>query len=246
MALIHCPECDREISDRVKVCPHCGYPFSEELEKPSQVELTGINIKSKKGNSIFIISIILVLIVVAVIGIRIINRKQAEQAYQESYNAYIDNLLLARILMLDGGSNAEDLCILTLRVWGNAIYEESDIETNQYTRPDGYWVSDFNIALSNLYADPETTSKINNIKSNQDNVKDIMKDLQSPPEGLENCYETISDLYSAYLGITELAINPTGSFNSFSELKNKRVDAFIEAYNKLDMQIPERLDVAEQ
>lgn len=27
MALINCPECGKEISDQVKVCPHCGYPI---------------------------------------------------------------------------------------------------------------------------------------------------------------------------------------------------------------------------
>ncbi len=27
MALINCPECSREISDKVKTCPHCGFPF---------------------------------------------------------------------------------------------------------------------------------------------------------------------------------------------------------------------------
>ena len=27
MALIRCPECGREISDKAKSCPHCGYPL---------------------------------------------------------------------------------------------------------------------------------------------------------------------------------------------------------------------------
>ena len=26
MALIKCPECDREISDQAKACPNCGHP----------------------------------------------------------------------------------------------------------------------------------------------------------------------------------------------------------------------------
>ena len=30
MALIKCPECGKEISDKVKVCIHCGYPLMEE------------------------------------------------------------------------------------------------------------------------------------------------------------------------------------------------------------------------
>lgn len=29
MALIQCPECGREISDKSKACVHCGYPLAE-------------------------------------------------------------------------------------------------------------------------------------------------------------------------------------------------------------------------
>lgn len=29
MALIKCPECEREISDKAKACPHCGCPINE-------------------------------------------------------------------------------------------------------------------------------------------------------------------------------------------------------------------------
>jgi len=33
MALIQCPECGREISDKAASCPHCGYPIQEKQEK---------------------------------------------------------------------------------------------------------------------------------------------------------------------------------------------------------------------
>ena len=33
MALIYCPECRREASDRAKACPHCGYPFARHHEQ---------------------------------------------------------------------------------------------------------------------------------------------------------------------------------------------------------------------
>lgn len=39
MALIKCPECGKEISDKSKVCIHCGYPMEEikPLEKPTNI-----------------------------------------------------------------------------------------------------------------------------------------------------------------------------------------------------------------
>jgi len=33
MALIACPECEKEVSDKAESCPHCGYPLA-----PSRVE----------------------------------------------------------------------------------------------------------------------------------------------------------------------------------------------------------------
>ena len=33
MALIKCPECDRDISDKATACPHCGYPIAESKVK---------------------------------------------------------------------------------------------------------------------------------------------------------------------------------------------------------------------
>ena len=35
MALINCPECNKEISDRATSCPHCGYPISSAPLKQS-------------------------------------------------------------------------------------------------------------------------------------------------------------------------------------------------------------------
>ena len=31
MALINCPECNKEISDSAKSCPHCGYKFKNSV-----------------------------------------------------------------------------------------------------------------------------------------------------------------------------------------------------------------------
>ena len=33
MALIKCPECRKEISDKARACPNCGYPVNEEKKE---------------------------------------------------------------------------------------------------------------------------------------------------------------------------------------------------------------------
>ncbi len=36
MALIKCPECGKEVSDRAKACIHCGYPLNEDFDDKAQ------------------------------------------------------------------------------------------------------------------------------------------------------------------------------------------------------------------
>ena len=42
MALIKCPECGRDISDKAKACINCGYPLNEEQTDaaPQQVNMS--------------------------------------------------------------------------------------------------------------------------------------------------------------------------------------------------------------
>lgn len=62
MALISCPECSKEISDKAKSCPNCGYPLEERVEvveteridiaeedNSTKVESTPINEKEIKS-----------------------------------------------------------------------------------------------------------------------------------------------------------------------------------------------------
>ena len=119
--------------------------------------------------------------------------------------------------MLAGGSDAESLCNLTLKVWGNSIYKEKDDETDKYTRPEGFFVKDFNEAIMNLYSDETTIDTISNIEKNQASVRDLMKELQNPPDELNQCYETISELYVSYNALMDLAISPSGNYSSFNE-----------------------------
>jgi uncharacterized membrane protein HdeD (DUF308 family) len=46
MALINCPECQKEISDQATACPHCGHP----MKRPTTIEATG---KKWKGIQLF-------------------------------------------------------------------------------------------------------------------------------------------------------------------------------------------------
>ena len=237
---ITCSECRTVLSESDEVCQNCGCPVEKKTNSPKEklqeVQISSVKVGSKTKKIIVALVIALALCAVGGIGYKVYSNQKAE----ENYNTYIDNLGKAQEVMLTGGSDAESLCNLTIAVWNNAIYEDKDTETDKYTRPDGYFVSDFNTALANLFADSDTQSTVSNIEANQDTVKQIMKKLQDVPEGLDKCYETISDLNSSYNKLTDLAVNPTGNYSGFSSNKTTTVSEFMSNYDKLDTQIPDK------
>ena len=112
MALIQCPECDKEISDKVKACPFCGFPFESNADTKNdvqQVEITSVNIapkdpaKMKKMITGVIATVVILALAFVIFGVIKHNDEKTK------YNAYIDNLNLASVTMIDGGSKAESL-----------------------------------------------------------------------------------------------------------------------------------------
>ncbi len=53
MALINCPECGCEISDKAASCPHCGVPIAAEApaSKASGREPDGVSRSTRSGGS---------------------------------------------------------------------------------------------------------------------------------------------------------------------------------------------------
>lgn len=244
MALIPCPECGREISDKVTSCPHCGYPFEQPdapSSAPQQVEVTSVKLgssdpaKKKKTKKLILAAVVAVVAIFAVFfGVK--SQTAANQRSQ-----YIDNLSSVRMLMLAGAIDAEELCNLTKSVWYNTIFEESDSATDKYTKSSyGLFHSDFDTSISNLYADASTKETVSDIQENQSLVDDLMKDLQNPTEEFAACYETLDSLYDVYKTLTNLAVSPTGSLNTFSETFRDADSSFLTYFEKMETQIPEK------
>ncbi len=57
MALIECPECGREVSDKALACPHCGNPIAP-AERPPVVGRAVA--KAAKGLGILLIILIII------------------------------------------------------------------------------------------------------------------------------------------------------------------------------------------
>ena len=104
MALINCPECNREVSDKAASCPHCGYKLNPIEEQTKSVDSEGDVQKEKEKKSINIKTILILLCAVILIGvicvaaIKILNSpiRKAKTAYQsedlETYKSLLGDL----------------------------------------------------------------------------------------------------------------------------------------------------------
>lgn len=242
----YCPDCGAELEEGMDTCPKCGCPIENiiETEKtPQQVEVTGVKI-TKKSKKIIVIATIAVIVVaiITAIGVQTHKKNVATKAAAEAQKQseeYGTNLNMAAYSMLSGASDAETCGNLIKQVWYNAIYEKSDSKTDKYTKPKGYYVSDFNDALQNLFSDSSFSSQIADINDNKDTVNSLMKKLKNPPEEYKDAYESLSKLYDAYISLTNLATDPTGSLQTYSQNFNDADNETLNCYNALKMYLEE-------
>jgi uncharacterized membrane protein YvbJ len=72
MALIRCPECGTEVSDKAEECPKCAYPINKTYTRPSG-EPPKIIMKPKEGCFLQTLNVgcLIVAIIIGIIGLAI-------------------------------------------------------------------------------------------------------------------------------------------------------------------------------
>lgn len=234
----YCVECGAELENGMTECANCGCPVDELLdqdvnEKPQKVEVTGVRVAKKIKVIIGIVIALLIVGCVITFGVTQYQKKKTAEKYVQKVEEYSDNLKLATVTMLTGASDAETSANLIKQVWYNVIYEKRDDKTDKYTRPKGYFVSDFNDALGNLYADSSFNSQISSIEDNQDTVNELMKKLKNPPNEYKDAYDAVSDFYDAYISLTNCATDPSGSLQTYSSTFNDADTNTLNAYKAM-------------
>lgn len=201
---------------------------TDEKILPQQVEITKINIPifKKKAFWISIVSVF-VIIVGSVLGIKMYQDKQIEK--------YYSNLQLINFTMLNGASQAESAGGLIHDVWYNTIYDKYDSTTYKYTNGE----TDFNDSLKNLFSDKDFSEKISSIKTNQETVDSLMKDLKNPPKKYEDAYRDLRSFYDSYVEFTNLVINPKGSLQSFTSNFNDADTKTVNGYETMQLYLDE-------
>lgn len=78
MALIKCPECGKEVSDKADSCPECGYPISRKSAPPES---------SRKNKSKIITAIFVIVLLFFAVSIFLPNTKKKSNYENYSYSS---------------------------------------------------------------------------------------------------------------------------------------------------------------
>ena len=238
MALIKCPNCQKEISDKAtacpscgfvipksqnnfcgecgnplpfgaNVCPNCGCPVNDETAPVQQVEVT-LNKKSKKG----VVTCIIILIAVVAAGALFYVKYQSYR-YESTLKETIRLIATSSVETEEAGGLIHD-------VWYNTIFEKSDSATNKYTKNSrGEYNDDFNDSIENLYNDSEFTSKISSINEDREEIIANMKELTNPPDKYKEAYLSLKTLYNDYMEFSDIVIEPDGTIFTYTESFNE-------------------------
>lgn len=222
-------------------------PPQYQQQVPPPFEQPKRKFKTKYLVIILIAAVVLIAgVVAAVLGVQYVQEQnrlkleeESRQYAEEVRKQYADNLKRTVNTMLLGASQSEDAGNLIKQVWYNSIYEEEDETTDPYTKPDGYFLEDFNDALANLFSDYDFNVTLDTIERNQAEVDALMKQMSDPPEEYEEAYEDLKELYDAYLELTNMVINPVGSLKTFSEDFNDADTETAKCLSRMQMYLEE-------
>ena len=253
MALINCPNCNKEISDKAKFCVGCGYQLINDIDTVKTMNcpecgvvtdgMTDIcsncgyplklfelkdNEKSKNKSIFkkkwFWVSIICFVLLISIV-LFISNNARTENYNIEIYTA-VDEIMAV-------SAETENVGNQICSVWNNAIFDKDNENTAKYTSG----TKDFNEALSNLFADEEFIGKITAIRDKQSEIDIYLGKLKNPPEKFEDAYDEFKELYYAYSDYVDFVILCKGSYNTYTEDLSKKSSALMESYREIKVEL---------
>lgn len=244
MALINCPNCNKQISDKSKKCVGCGYQLANDIPPEYKQETvcpecgTAVNVfdsccfacgyplnlikekaKNQKRRSLISALVIFAVLVFAITAVvSFVKTTEYNEEIREASNAIVE--VYSEVKMIDG---------LVTNVWHDAIFGGDSPSTSKYTKN----AKDFNEALTNLYASDEYTNKVHSIMAAQTEIDGYLIELKNPPEKYEEAYIKFKELYSTFSAYADFVISSEGSYNSYTEESAKKEEEFLECYREI-------------
>lgn len=98
--------------------------------------------------------------------------------------------------------------------------------------------NDFSSNIHSLLAYYEGEGKISSIKEASESIKNKIIELNNPPTEYEKAYNEVLDMYSLSEEYTEMALNPTGTMQTFNENKNRLSGEIIGKHKRIEVVMP--------
>lgn len=113
--------------------------------------------------------------------------------------------------------NADRQCVKLIDVWNNSVYKIRNQETDEYTMRNGAFLEDFNDAIKALQEDLFYSIRDRSLKNSWVEITKKIKLLTNPPEEYQKAYEALFEYYVEFDKLYKMAVNPSGSLDSYSE-----------------------------
>ena len=177
MALIKCPECNKEISDKAKVCPNCGVEIKKEKiqicdecgTKNSNSKICtkcGAPLRKVKKLNTRTKTIIGILLVIITIIVMLLGFNLHKKKVENDYKA----LLIKTVSKINKqGIMADYFCYEIADIWHDSIWSKYDV--------------DFNDEIDDYLSDNSTS--INKLTTTKNEIAEYMKDLKNVPSNKE-------------------------------------------------------------
>lgn len=187
-------------------------------------------------------------IVLAVVGISASNAAKAKAAQEAYDNAVLTMRTNSSLMNLDVAGygsyfqdetkvdSMEELINLTNSVWHDSIYELNEDDTYKYIKG----TSDFNGALTNLYASTDVVDFNKQLSDHMDLVKTSADlEMANIPDSLSDAKAAYVKVITAYQALVTWCEWPNGSYSTYMEQSQQKYDEFYKAYNEFDVLCPQ-------
>lgn len=192
----------------------------------------------------FIISLLLFISLFTLVGCG--GKKAAE------YKADLEN---ATKVMFENAFDVEDMLEQYSEIWNYSIkskgsitveemsvltgIDQDAIEDHFVINSFGNILDDFSTNLYSMHSYFESNGQLEKVQEASEEAKDKMSELKDHPSDFEKVYDEALDLYDLTEEFMEMAINPTGSLQSFNEDKNRLSSEIFSKYKRIDVIMPE-------
>lgn len=186
-----------------KICKQCG---AENPPESKFCQSCGSKIKTHKKKKVFLI-VVAILMVIGFVGKRINDKQQLEKAVN-AYTTFV-KLMVAQSKEVTG---------TTEQVWRDAIEKNNNPYTIKYTthKVGSTTVhANFNTALSQLYQDPNFSSKVVLVKGYKEKLDDIYYILLQKTDRYPELERKIDTTYELFGKITKMVESPQGSLTTY-------------------------------